>query len=168
MTRLVLIAGVARDGAIGRGGELPWRLPEDLKHFRRVTMGHPVIMGRRTWDSLPSKFKPLPGRRNIVVTRNAGWRAEGAERAASLDAALAMVGTVPLACVIGGAELYAQALPLADELRLTEVDAAFGDADAFFPAWDRAEWIEVERVSGADVAPLRYDFVTYRRRSPTD
>ena len=137
MTRLVLIAGVARNGAIGKDDALPWRLPEDLKHFKQHTLGWPVIMGRRTWESLPPAFRPLPGRRNLVVTRQADWRAEGAEPAHSLDAALQRVGDSERAFVIGGAQLYAEALPRADELLLTEIDADF-EADAFFPAWDRS------------------------------
>ncbi len=165
MASLALIASVARNGAIGRGGALPWRLPGDLKHFRTVTMGHPVLMGRRTWDSLPAAFKPLPGRRNIVVTRDAQWHADGAERAGSLAAALAGVQDATVAFVIGGGELYAQALPLADELLLTEVDAEVADADAFFPLWDRAGWEEVARASGPADAPFRYQFVAYRRRA---
>jgi dihydrofolate reductase len=163
MTRLVLIAGVARNGAIGRGNALLWRLPEDLKHFRRATLGHPVVMGRRTWDSLPAQFRPLPGRRNLVVTRNARWQADGAERAGSLDEALQRVAGAPQAFVIGGGELYALALARADELLLTEIDADFPDADIFFPAWDRAQWREVARQRGGADAPWRYDFVTYRR-----
>jgi dihydrofolate reductase len=163
MTRLVLIAGVARDRAIGRGNALLWQLPADLKHFRRATMGHPVIMGRRTWDALPPKFRPLPGRRNVVVTRNRQWQADGAERAGSLDEALQRLADAPQAFVIGGGELYALALPRADELLLTEVDAAFPDADAFFPAWDRTQWREVAREPGAADAPWRHAFVTYRR-----
>ena len=165
MTNLALIAGVARNGAIGRGNQLLWRLPEDLQRFRRVTLGHPVIMGRKTWDSLPAAVKPLPGRRNIVVTRNAQWQAKGAERADSLDSALQRVGSAPKAFVIGGAELYALALPRADELLLTEIDADFPDADAFFPAWDRAEFEETSREARIGIAPWRYDFVDYRRRA---
>ena len=133
---LVLIAAVARHRAIGRGGELLWHESEDQKHFRRVTLGCPVIMGRKTWDSLPARFRPLPGRRNIVVTRQPAWQAEGAERAGSLDEALALAGDAAKLFVIGGAELYALALPRADELELTEIDAEF-EADAFFPEWPR-------------------------------
>ena len=165
MTSLALIAGVARNAAIGRDNRLLWRLPADLQHFRRTTMGHPVIMGRKTWDSLPAAFKPLPGRRNIVVTRNLNWHAGGAERAESLDAALELLAGAPKAFVIGGGELYAQALPRADELLLTEIDAEFADADVFFPEWDRAAFDEVSREShDDDDAPWRYDFATYRRK----
>lgn len=165
MAALALIAAVARNGVIGNGGALPWHLPEDLAHFRRVTQGHPVVMGRRTWDSLPPRFRPLPGRRNIVVTRDVAWRAPGAETAASPAAALALVHDAPRAFVIGGAELYAAALPLADELLLTEIDADAG-GDTRFPAWDRGAFAEVAREVHRAAAPndFAFAFVTYRRR----
>jgi dihydrofolate reductase len=163
---LSLIAAVAADGAIGRGNDLLWQEAEDQKHFRRSTLGCPVIMGRRTWDSLPARFRPLPGRRNIVVTRNGEWAEPGAEVAHSIEAALALVADAPKAFVMGGGELYALALPLADELVLTEVDARFADADTFFPAWDRAEFEETERQTHPASAPgsAAFAFVTYRRR----
>lgn len=161
---LTLIAAVARNGCIGRHNALPFRLPEDQQHFRRVTMGCPVIMGRKTWDSLPARFRPLPGRRNIVVTRNPLWHAAGAEAARSLPAALALAGGEPKAFVIGGAELYGQALPLADELVLTEIDRDF-DGDAFFPPWDALQFEAVSRETHRAAAPndFGYAFVTYRR-----
>jgi dihydrofolate reductase len=165
MTRLALIAAVARNGVIGRDNALPWRLPEDLAHLRRVTLGAPVIMGRRTWDSLPARFRPLPGRRNIVVTRDARWRAEGAEGAPSLDAALALLDAAPLAFVAGGAELYALALPRADELLLTEIERDF-DGDARFPEWQRADFVETarERHHAGPPNDFDYAFVRYERR----
>ena len=132
MTELALIAAVARDRVIGLNNTLPWHLPEDLQHFKRTTLGAPIVMGRKTWDSIG---RPLPGRHNIVVTRQANWQAAGASRADSVAAALALAGEVPRVFVIGGAELYAQALPLADALYLTEIDAAFA-GDAYFPAFD--------------------------------
>ena len=161
MSRLALIAAVARNGAIGLGNDLLFKLPEDQKHFRAVTIGCPVIMGRRTWDSLPDRFRPLPGRRNLVVTRNPQWRAEGAEALGSLDAAIAAVQDAPRAFVIGGGALYALALPLADELFLTEVHADV-EGDTFFPRWDRSQFIEVSR-EPKQAAELHFDFVTYRR-----
>jgi dihydrofolate reductase len=160
---LVLVAAVDRQRAIGRGGDLLWNEREDQAHFRRVTMGCPVIMGRRTWDSLPERFRPLPGRRNIVVTRQAQWQAAGAERAASLDVALALVADAPRVCVIGGGELYALALPLADVLELTEIDHAFNAADTHFPAFDRGAFREAVRDERRTADGLRFDFVTYRR-----
>lgn len=163
--KLALIAAVARNGVIGRGNALLWRLPEDLRHFRRMTLGCPVIMGRRTWDSLPPAFRPLPGRRNLVVTRDAGWRAEGAEAAPSLDAALARVADAPRAFVTGGAELYALALPHADELLLTEIERDF-DGDVRFPDWDRAAFVETarERHHAGPPNDFDYAFVTYARK----
>jgi dihydrofolate reductase len=164
---LALVAAVDRQGAIGRGGELLWHEREDQAHFRRVTMGCPVIMGRKTWDSLPERFRPLPGRRNLVVTRNTAWQAAGAERAVSLDEALALAADAPRVCVIGGGELYALAMPRADELVLTEVDAAFDGADTFFPPFDRAGFVEVSREPRTGADATRFAFVTYRRRSAT-
>jgi dihydrofolate reductase len=163
MTRLVLIAGVARNGAIGKEDALPWRLPEDLKHFKQHTLGWPVVMGRRTWESLPPAFRPLPGRRNLVVTRQADWRSDGAEPAPSLDAALQRVQQSERAFVIGGAQLYAEALPRADELLLTEIDADF-EADAFFPAWDRSAFVERSRETHRAAAGWDFAFVHYARR----
>jgi dihydrofolate reductase len=164
MTTLALIAALDRRHAIGRGGELLWHEREDQAHFRRVTMGCPVIMGRKTWDSLPARFRPLPGRRNIVVTRNGAWRADGAEVTASLDDALARVADAPRAFVIGGGELYALALPRADELVLTEIDSAFEDADTFFPAIERDAFAETARESRRAADGTRYAFVTYQRK----
>lgn len=160
---LVLVAALDRQRAIGRGGDLLWNEREDQAHFRRVTMGCPVIMGRRTWDSLPERFRPLPGRRNVVVTRQALWQAPGAERAASLDAALALVADAPRVCVIGGGELYALALPHAQELALTEIDRAFDGADTYFPAFDRGGFRKVAREERVGGDGTRFAFVTYRR-----
>jgi dihydrofolate reductase len=163
--KLKIIAAVARDRGIGRGNGLLFRDPADQRHFRATTMGCPVVMGRRTWLSLPERFRPLPGRRNVVLSREAGFVAAGAETAPSLEAALERLGDADTVFVLGGADVYAQALPLADELVLTEVDRVFAGADAFFPAWDRSAFDEVER--RPDVAPdgTPIAFVTYRRRS---
>lgn len=165
MAMLALIAAVARNGVIGHDNRLLWKLPEDMAHFRASTLGHPVIMGRRTWDSVPAKFRPLPGRRNIVVTRNAAWRADGAEAVPSPQAALALVQDAPRAFVIGGADLYAATLPLADELWLTELDADF-DGATRFPAWDRSAFVEDQRRTQHAAPPNDFDihFVRYRRR----
>ena len=162
--QLSLIAAVGRHGELGRGNDLVWRTREDQQHFKHTTMGHPVVMGRKTWDSLPERFRPLPGRRNIVVSRTLGWSSPGAEHASSLDAALALAGDVPRVFVMGGAQLYALALPRADELVLTEVDAEF-EADAFFPPWDRTAFDEISREVHTDPEGRRYAFVTYRRRA---
>ena len=154
-----LVAIVARDGGIGHQGRLLVRLPDDLRHFKQITLGTPVVMGRKTWQSVG---RALPGRRNIVITRDPAFRAEGAETVASLDAALALAGAVPLVHVIGGADIYALAMPIADELQLTELDAEF-PADTFFPAWDRSRFGEVARDPRQTAEGLRYAFVTYKK-----
>jgi dihydrofolate reductase len=159
---LVLIAAVAKNGVIGKNNALPWHLPEDMKHFKALTTGHAVIMGRKTWESLPERFRPLPGRLNIVLTRNSSYQADGATVVNSLDEAV-KVGAGKTAFIIGGAELYAHALSQAQRLELTEIDAAF-EGDAYFPAFDRSQWREVKRESGRTEAGLGYAFVTYERR----
>ncbi len=162
MSEVVLIAAVARNGVIGKGGALPWHLPEDLRHFKALTLGHPIIMGRRTWESLG---RPLPGRHNIVVSRDAQWQPVGAERADSLPAALALAAGAPRVFVIGGAQLYAAALPLADALELTEIDADF-DGDTHFPDWPREQFVETSRQPAVSASGLRYALVSYRRKAP--
>ena len=165
MTVISMIAAVARNGVIGGDGVLPWHLPEDLKHFREVTHGHPVIMGRKTWDSLPARFRPLPGRRNIVVTRRPNWHAEGALTVPTPAAALALAADAERVFVIGGAELYETMLPLADELLLTEIERDF-DGAARFPAFARRAFAETARARQHAAPPNDFDFawVTYRRR----
>lgn len=167
MTRptLSLVAIVARNGTIGKDNALLLHLPEDLAHFKRTTLGSPVIMGRKTWDSLPPRFRPLPGRINVVVTRDPEWQAEGARAAGSLQAALARLDGAPKAYVIGGAELYASALPLVDELVLTEIDRDF-EGDVYFPHWDRQQFVEVSREAHRSGEPhnVDYAFVTYQRK----
>ena len=160
---IVIIAAVARNGAIGRGNALLFNESADQRHFRQTTLGCPVIMGRKTWDSLPARFRPLPGRRNVVVSRSAGLHAEGAEVAPDLDTALARVADAPRAFVIGGAQLYAQALPLANTLALTEIDADL-DGDAFFPAWDRAAFERTSNIEAVTANGMSYRFATYTRR----
>jgi dihydrofolate reductase len=157
--RLYLVAAIARNGVIGAKGSLPWHLPEDLRHFRKITLGHPVIMGRRTWESLR---KPLPGRENIVVSRRAGFAAPGASVATSLAGAIALCAGEPVAFVIGGAELYAEALPLADGLVLTEIDRDY-EGDTRFPAWDRGAWRASQREEHASADGLRFRFVLYEK-----
>ena len=161
--RVSLVAAIAQGGVIGRDNAIPWRIAEDARRFRTLTMGHPVVMGRRTWDSLPDRFRPLPGRRNVVVTRGSDWHADGAERAGSLDEALRLLDGAPQMFVVGGAELYAEALPLADELLLTEIDAEV-DGDTFFPSWDRAAFHEESREQHLSETGIRFSFVTYVRR----
>ena len=158
---LSLIAAVARNGAIGKDNALLVRLSEDLQRFKRITMGCPIVMGRKTWDSIG---RPLPGRRNIVVTRNALWRADGAEAVLSLQAALELAAPAPKVFVIGGAELYAAALPLADELELTELDADF-EGDVWFPNWDRGAFDVSSSEDHVSAQGLTYRFVKYKRRT---
>jgi dihydrofolate reductase len=163
---LALIAAVARNGVIGADNRLPWRLPEDLRHFRRVTLGHSVIMGRRTWQSLPSA---LPERQNIVITRQHGFVAPGADVVPSLDAALTRVALPPPACCIGGGEIYRIALPRATIVHLTELDRDF-EGDTTFPPLDAREWRETARETHAAADPhdYAYAFVTYVRRTTHD
>lgn len=160
---LALIAARARNGVIGLDNRMPWHLPEDLAYFKRVTLGKPVVMGRKTFESIG---RPLPGRLNIVVTRNPGWQAAGVQVAHSLDAALALAAAAAPEeiMLIGGAELYRQALPQADVLYLTEIDAEFA-GDAFFPEVDLARWrIDREEAGERDSDGLRWRFVRYLPR----
>jgi len=157
--RVTLIVAYARNRVIGRGNALPWRLPGDLAHFKRTTLGSPIVMGRKTWESLG---RPLPGRRNVVVSRGAGYAAPGAEVFASLPAALAACADAPAVYVIGGAQIYAQALPLAGRVLATELHAEV-DGDAVFPALDPAQWRETAREAQPEENGYAYDFVTYER-----
>jgi dihydrofolate reductase len=161
VTRLHLIFARARNGVIGKDNAMPWRLPEDLAHFKAKTMGAPVIMGRRTWDSIPPKFRPLPGRRNIVVTRQGDWQAGGAERAGSLEEAIALCGSAPDAWVTGGAGLFTDALPFASTVEVTEIEIDV-EGDTFAPALD-ASWHEVARERYVSANGLGYSFVTYKK-----
>jgi dihydrofolate reductase len=159
--KLHLIYARARNGVIGKDNQMPWHLPEDLAHFKRVTLGQPVIMGRKTWDSLPARFRPLPGRLNIVVTRQADWQAEGALRAHSIEDAMRMCGNAPDAWIMGGAEIYRQAEPLASTAVVTEIDADF-EGDAFAPVLG-TRWQEQQRESWVSSKGLPFSFVTYLR-----
>ena len=154
---------MARNRVIGRDNRLPWRLPADLAYFKRVTMGHPVIMGRRTWESIG---RPLPGRKNIVVSRNRAYAAPGATVVGSLRDAWLAAGEVEEACVIGGTSLFAEALPHADRIHLTEVDAEV-EGDTYFPPFDRSQWVEREVARQARDERHEYPFrivVLERRR----
>ncbi len=161
--KLHLIFARAANGVIGHNNTLPWHLPEDMAHFKRTTLGCPVIMGRKTWDSLPPKFRPLPGRLNIVVTRQDHWQAKGALRASSVADACAQCPPDSDAWVIGGAQIYAQALPLASTVVVTEIEANY-EGDAFAPPLD-SQWLESSRTSLVSGTGLRFSFVTYRRNS---
>lgn len=169
MTGLAIIVAAAENGVIGRDNAMPWHLPEDLRHFKRVTMGKPIVMGRKTFESIG---KPLPGRTNIVITRNPAFSADGVEVVSSLQQGLAVaertagLHAVDEVVVIGGAEIYATALPLADRIYLTEVHASV-EGDAVLPAIDWTQWREVSREHhaaqpGHDYA---FSFVRYERAS---
>ena len=162
-----LIAALASNRAIGKNNALLWQLPEDLRHFRETTRGKPVIMGRKTWESLPEPFRPLPGRHNIVVSRDPAYQANGATLAASLDDAVRQAAAQTRAeevFVIGGAELYRQALPLADRLYLTEIEQDF-DGDVFFPDFSPQDWEEISRQPGRGTSGPQFSFVVYQRRA---
>ena len=161
MSRINLIFARAANGVIGKDNAMPWHLPEDLAHFKRLTQGCPVVMGRKTWDSLPPRFRPLPGRSNIVVTRQNDWQAEGALRAAGLPEALSMCGDAPDVWVIGGAEIYRQAEPMAVRAEVTEIAQDF-EGDAFAPVLGAA-WQETARASHLAASGLSFAFVTYQK-----
>ena len=156
-----LIYARAANGVIGKDGVMPWHLPEDLAHFKRLTQGHPVIMGRKTWNSLPPRFRPLPGRSNIVITRQADWQADGALPATSLQDALALCGDAQELWVMGGAQIYALAEPLASRIEVTEITQEF-DGDAFAPTLG-SDWLETAREAHTAASGLGFSFVTYRR-----
>lgn len=156
---IYLVAAVAANGIIGAKGKLPWHLPGELQHFKRLTMGHPIIMGRRTWESLG---RPLPGRENIVVTTTPGYEAPGAALASSLDAALALCLGESVVFVIGGTRLFEAALPHARGMVLTEIQRDY-EGDTLFPAWDRAQWRETQREAHAAPDGTRFDYVLYER-----
>lgn len=162
--RLCLIAAIARNGVIGKHNALPWRLSADLKHFRALTMGHPIIMGRRNWESIG---RPLPGRENIVITRDRHYAAPGCRVVHSLDEAIAACSGHEQAFIIGGAEIYAQALPLVSVLYLTEVDAEV-EGDVHFPPFDRSRFKEISREhhEADDAHPYAFDFVVYQLIQP--
>ena len=162
--QLNLIFAKSRNGVIGKDNALPWHLPEDMAHFKRVTMGCPVIMGRKTWDSLPPRFRPLPGRVNVVVTRQHSWKENGAQPSSSLREALLFCEQFEHVWVIGGAELYAQALTFANTAVVTEIDADY-DGDAFAPQFG-PQWVETARETHTSVNGLPFSFVTYSNPLP--
>lgn len=156
-----VIVAMGKGGAIGREGTLPWRLSEDLRHFKDLTMGHPVIMGRKTWESLPKR--PLPGRRNIVVSRNPEYKAEGAEVFTSVEEAIESCREIPF--IIGGEQIYNAVLPYATRLYLTNVYVTVDGADAFFPVISDKEWDKIEESDTMiSSSGLRYSFVTLNRK----
>lgn len=165
MTEINLIWAQARHpsgrAVIGNNGGLPWHLPEDLAHFKLLTSGWPVIMGRKTWDSLPARFRPLPGRTNLVITRQPDWSASGAVVASNLQHALGLCAAAEQAWIIGGAQIYAQAEPLAQRVEVTEIEHNF-EGDAFAPLLG-ADWAETARESGVSSGGLNFSFITYNK-----
>jgi dihydrofolate reductase len=157
--QLHLILARAANGVIGKDNTIPWHLPEDMAHFKRLTLGCPVIMGRKTWDSLPSRFRPLPGRLNVVITRQVDWKENGAQPSSSLDSALRFCEQSEHVWVIGGAEIYALAMPLAHSAVVTEIDAPF-EGDAFAPIFG-SDWLETARERHTAASGLSFSFVTY-------
>ena len=155
--KIYLVAAVAANGVIGRNGQLPWHLSGDLKHFKRLTLGHPVIMGRRTWESLG---RALPGRDNIVVTRTPGYEAPGAAVASSLEAALVLCADEQRVFVIGGQQLFAESMPIAAGLVLTEIYRDY-EGDTWFPQYDRSRWRETQREPHTAADGTKFDFVLY-------
>jgi dihydrofolate reductase len=156
---IVIIAAVARNRVIGKDNRLLWNIPEDMAHFKALTAGHTVIMGRKTWESLPPRFRPLPGRRNIVISRQADYVALGAEVADSLEYALKLASTAAVVFVIGGEQIYRQAMACATRLEITEVDLE-PDGDAWFPEIAAVDWAKMAKTDGSGFA-----FITYRRRA---
>jgi dihydrofolate reductase len=160
--KIALIYARAANGVIGKDGTMPWHLPEDLAHFKQLTQGCPVIMGRKTWDSLPPRFRPLPGRTNIVITRQTDWNEMGVQRSSSLREALQICESAETVWVIGGAQIYAQALPMADCIEVTEIAQHF-EGDAFAPTLG-SEWVEATREHHTSASGLPFSFVRYVRQ----
>jgi len=158
MPEVVIIAAVAKNRVIGKDNQLIWNIPEDMAHFKALTAGHTVIMGRKTWESLPPRFRPLPGRRNIVVSRQDNYAAPGAEVTDSLENSLKLASTDPTVFIIGGEQIYGQAMALADRLEITEVDLE-PEGDAWFPEISTAIWKPAARSEGSG-----YAFVSYRKQ----
>lgn len=159
-----MIYARARNGVIGNLGQLPWHLPEDLAHFKRTTLGQPVVMGRVTWESLPEKFRPLSGRSNVVVSRQTSFSAAGAQLASSLEAAMALFPPTEIIWLIGGAQLYAQGLSIASQIVVTEIDADY-EGDAFAPLISSNDWTETHRTSHVSAQGLAYHLVTLQKRN---
>lgn len=162
MPEIILIAAVAANRAIGKDNQLLWNIPEDMAHFKALTAGHAVLMGRKTWESLPARFRPLPGRRNIVISRQADYAAPGAELANSLAAGIALAESAEKLFIIGGADIYAQAMALADRLEITEV-ALNPEADAWFPVIGD-EWRASQKKTPPASSETGFAFVSYTRR----
>jgi dihydrofolate reductase len=157
--RISIIVAYAANRVIGKDGKMPWHLSEDLKRFRQLTMGHHIIMGRKTWESIS---RLLPGRKHIIISRNPGYNVPGAKVVDSLDAAIAAARGDSEIFVIGGREIYAMVLPIADRILVTEIDREY-EGDTFFPPFDLGKWVEVSREKGTKLGSLPHDFVIYER-----
>ena len=159
--KINMIFARSANGVIGKNNAMPWHLPEDLAHFKQLTLGSPVIMGRKTWDSLPPKFRPLPGRTNVVITRQSGWQAAGAQTAGSLQDALALCRESSDVWIIGGAQIYSQAEPLANRIEVTHINKEYA-GDAFAPVLG-PQWTPVHLEDHVSAAGLNYSFITYTK-----
>lgn len=165
-TRINLIYARSRNGVIGRDNAMPWHLPEDMAHFKECTMGAPVIMGRKTWDSLPSKSRPLPERTNIVITRSDQWSAEGALCAKSIEEAITLIPDAPEAWVIGGSQIYELALPFAQRAFVTEIGETY-EGDTYAPELQPEQWQEDSTSENLESSNgLKYRFAVYKRIAP--
>ena len=163
--KINMIYARAANGVIGKNNAMPWHLPEDLAHFKKLTLSCPVIMGRKTWESIPLKFRPLPGRSNIVVTRHSSWQPQGANTAGSLQAALAQCHGAADVWIIGGAQIYAQAEPLAARIEMTLIDKDF-EGDAFAPELSK-HWVVTSSEAHVSATGLSFSFITYTKQQET-
>jgi len=161
MPEIILIAAVAANRVIGKDNQLLWSIPEDMAHFKTMTAGHAVLMGRKTWESLPERFRPLPGRRNIVISRQPDYAAPGADLAHTLAAGIALADDAEKLFIIGGADIYTQSMPLADRLEITEVDLR-PEGDAWFPVIG-TEWIVSKKETPSASGGTGFSFVSYVR-----
>ena len=158
-----MIFARAANGVIGNNNQLPWHLPEDMAHFKQLTQGCPVIMGRKTWDSLPVRFRPLPGRANVVITRQPGWLAPGAQTVSNISQAIALCHASPEVWIIGGAQIYALAEPLAQRVEVTEIAQDF-EGDAYAPTLG-TQWVEASRERHTSSNGLNFSFISYNKHT---
>lgn len=163
MPEIIIIAAVAKNRVIGKDNTLIWNIPQDMAHFKALTSGQTVVMGRKTWESLPPRFRPLPGRRNIVISRQPDYAAPGAEVATSLEGALKLASNAETVFIIGGEQIYTQAMAVADRLEITEVDLE-PEGDAWFPVIDATNWAITQKNTPSSQSGTGFSFVTYRRK----
>ena len=163
MSEIIIIVAVAKNRVIGKDNTLIWNIPEDMAHFKALTAGQTVVMGRKTWESLPPRFRPLPGRRNVVISRQADYAAPGAEVANSLENALQLASTAESVFIIGGEQIYKQAMAVADRLEITDVDLEPA-GDAWFPEIAATDWSVTQKNTPPSQSGTGFSFVTYRRK----